>query len=67
LGVYYVLTRSAGYTEWQDPISRPSRPWSSVILPLKEPILKDMERFLSDKETRWYAARGKPDAPITCD
>ncbi|KAI9638064.1 P-loop containing nucleoside triphosphate hydrolase protein [Dioszegia hungarica] len=50
----------AGYTEWQDPISRPSRPWSSVILPLKEPILKDMERFLSNKESRWYAARGIP-------
>ncbi|WVW82980.1 hypothetical protein I302_104996 [Kwoniella bestiolae CBS 10118] len=47
---------------WQNPVSRPARPWSSVILPgnMKEKLLKDVERFLSDKETRWYASRGIP-------
>lgn len=45
---------------WQKPVSRPSRPWSSVILPgtMKEDVLRDMEKFLSDKEMNWYAARG---------
>nr|XP_018263747.1 uncharacterized protein I303_03620 [Kwoniella dejecticola CBS 10117]OBR85905.1 hypothetical protein I303_03620 [Kwoniella dejecticola CBS 10117] len=47
---------------WQVPVSRPARPWSSVILPgnLKENLLRDIEKFLSDKETRWYASRGIP-------
>ncbi|WVQ69972.1 uncharacterized protein L199_008196 [Kwoniella botswanensis] len=47
---------------WQNPVSRPARPWSSVILPgqMKEKLLKDVERFLSDKETRSYASRGIP-------
>ncbi|WWD16054.1 hypothetical protein CI109_100479 [Kwoniella shandongensis] len=47
---------------WLRPVSRPSRPWSSVILPnsIKETILTDMEKFLSDTEIRWYASRGIP-------
>ncbi|WRT67227.1 uncharacterized protein IL334_004193 [Kwoniella shivajii] len=47
---------------WQVPVSRPARPWSSVILPgdLKDEVLKDIEKFLSDKETHWYASRGIP-------
>ncbi|WVQ98808.1 hypothetical protein IAU59_005939 [Kwoniella sp. CBS 9459] len=47
---------------WQNPVSRPARPWSSVILPgsLKDDLLKDIERFLSDKESKWYASRGIP-------
>ncbi|WVQ78406.1 hypothetical protein IAT38_000492 [Cryptococcus sp. DSM 104549] len=47
---------------WQKPVSRPARPWSSVILPpgLKEGLAKDVSRFLSDREVRWYASRGIP-------
>ncbi|OCF36572.1 hypothetical protein I316_01823 [Kwoniella heveanensis BCC8398] len=47
---------------WQTPVSRPARPWSSVILPnsLKDDLLKDIERFLSEKESNWYASRGIP-------
>ncbi|WVF72107.1 hypothetical protein IAT40_006919 [Kwoniella sp. CBS 6097] len=47
---------------WQNPVSRPARPWSSVILPgtLKDDLLKDVERFLSEKESKWYASRGIP-------
>ncbi|WWC89949.1 uncharacterized protein L201_004878 [Kwoniella dendrophila CBS 6074] len=47
---------------WQSPVSRPARPWSSVILPnnLKNDLLRDIEKFLSEKEIRWYAARGIP-------
>ncbi|WVO13986.1 hypothetical protein L204_101611 [Cryptococcus depauperatus] len=47
---------------WQKPVSRAARPWSSVILPpnVKEGILKDMEKFLSDKEIKWYSSKGIP-------
>ncbi|WWD00331.1 hypothetical protein V866_007243 [Kwoniella sp. B9012] len=47
---------------WIDPIHRPSRSWSSVILPEsdKAPLLKDVKNFLSDEEKEWYGARGIP-------
>ncbi|ORX39974.1 P-loop containing nucleoside triphosphate hydrolase protein [Kockovaella imperatae] len=47
---------------WQLPVSRPHRPWSSVLLPgnIKEHMLKDMKAFFSDKEMKWYGARGIP-------
>ncbi|KAK4683993.1 hypothetical protein P7C73_g6212, partial [Tremellales sp. Uapishka_1] len=47
---------------WFKPVSRPARPWASVILPgnVAQNLLGDIERFLSDKETSWYAARGIP-------
>ncbi|OCF55749.1 hypothetical protein L486_06500 [Kwoniella mangroviensis CBS 10435] len=43
---------------WQNPVSRLGRPWPSVILPgqMKGKLLRDVERFMSDKETRWYAS-----------
>jgi hypothetical protein len=46
---------------WQSPVSRPARPWSSVILPgtVKEDLLRDVQKFLSEKEMSWYAARGE--------
>ncbi|KAK8869680.1 hypothetical protein IAR55_000248 [Kwoniella newhampshirensis] len=49
-------------SEWQKAVSRPSRPWSSVILPdvIKEGVLRDMEKFFSDREQQWYASRGIP-------
>lgn len=45
---------------WQNPVSRPARPWSSVVLPgsVKENLLRDVQKFLSEKEMSWYAARG---------
>ncbi|ORY24988.1 P-loop containing nucleoside triphosphate hydrolase protein, partial [Naematelia encephala] len=48
--------------KWQSPVSRPVRPWSSVILPdnMKEDLITDIGKFLSDKEVQWYAARGIP-------
>ncbi|WVW78709.1 hypothetical protein I302_100669 [Kwoniella bestiolae CBS 10118] len=47
---------------WIDPIHRPSRSWSSVILPEsdKAPLLRDVKNFLSDEEKAWYGARGIP-------
>ncbi|CAD6571038.1 MAG: hypothetical protein TREMPRED_000122 [Tremellales sp. Tagirdzhanova-0007] len=47
---------------WQIPVSRPCRPWSSIILPgtIKDDLVSNIEKFLSEKETSWYAARGIP-------
>jgi len=45
---------------WESPISRPARPWSSVILPgtVKEDLLKDVKDFISEEETAWYTSKG---------
>ena len=42
-------------------MSRPVRPWDSVILPegVKERLLEDVEKFISKKGKEWYAKRGK--------
>ncbi|WVF70017.1 hypothetical protein IAT40_004803 [Kwoniella sp. CBS 6097] len=58
--VIYSLSPYNG--NWFDPIHRPARSWSSVILPrdLKDPLLEDAKNFLSDEEKEWYADRGIP-------
>ncbi|WVQ97865.1 hypothetical protein IAU59_004981 [Kwoniella sp. CBS 9459] len=58
--VIFSLSPSNG--AWYDPIHRPARSWSSVILPkeLKDPLLEDAKNFLSDEEKVWYADRGIP-------
>ncbi|TYJ56645.1 hypothetical protein B9479_002575 [Cryptococcus floricola] len=47
---------------WMKPITRRAREWGSVILPpgMKEEILEDVKRFLSDKDRNWHASRGIP-------
>jgi hypothetical protein len=47
--------------DWKGPISRPSRPWDSVILPegVKESLLKDVKDFISEEETAWYVSKGE--------
>ncbi|WVQ71744.1 hypothetical protein IAR50_001285 [Cryptococcus sp. DSM 104548] len=47
---------------WMQPICRRARDWRSVILPpsMKERILEDVKRFLSDKDRNWHASRGIP-------
>ncbi|EIW69397.1 hypothetical protein TREMEDRAFT_62261 [Tremella mesenterica DSM 1558] len=57
--IYHAMRIKAA---WQTPVSRPARPWSSVILPdrLKDNLLADVEKFLSEREVNWYAARGIP-------
>lgn len=49
-----------GRSSWSAPFARPARPWSSVILPeeAREDVLRDMQSFMSEKEVKWYAARG---------
>ncbi|ODO10788.1 hypothetical protein I350_01386 [Cryptococcus amylolentus CBS 6273] len=44
------------------PITRRAREWGSVILPpgMKEEILEDVKRFLSEKDRNWHASRGIP-------
>ncbi|WWC87138.1 uncharacterized protein L201_002024 [Kwoniella dendrophila CBS 6074] len=57
-----IFNLSPATGNWIDPIHRPSRLWSSVILPItsKEPLLQDVKNFLSEKEKRWYNTRGIP-------
>ncbi|ODN83214.1 hypothetical protein, variant [Cryptococcus amylolentus CBS 6039] len=47
---------------WMKPITRRAREWGSVILPpgMKEEILEDVKRFLSEKDRNWHASRGIP-------
>lgn len=58
MGIQLIMS-SQGF--WQTPVSRPIRPWSSVILPgtVKEDLLSDVKKFLGEKEIAWYAARGE--------
>jgi hypothetical protein len=46
---------------WEGPVSRPSRPWSSVILPgtVKQDLLKDVKDFISEEEKTWYSSKGQ--------
>ncbi|OCF38649.1 hypothetical protein I317_07570 [Kwoniella heveanensis CBS 569] len=57
-----IFSLSPNNGNWYDPIHRPARSWSSVILPkeLKDPLLDDAKNFLSDEEKEWYADRGIP-------
>jgi chaperone BCS1 len=52
---------------WEGPVSRPSRPWSSVILPkgVKENLLKDVKNFVSEEEKSWYSSKGETGFPYT--
>jgi len=51
---------------WVGPVSRPCRPWSSVILPggVKENLLKDVKNFVSEEEKSWYTSKGE--SGISC-
>ncbi len=53
--------RMEGRDPSNKPFSRPARPWSSDILPeeVEGNVLRDVQRFMSDKEIKWYGARGR--------
>lgn len=52
--------RSQGHDHFKRVISRPARPWESVILPgtLKENLLADTKEFLEEGD--FYESRGLP-------
>ena len=63
--IYRATTSVSSYgsdSYWQRCMSRPSRPFSTVILPdeVKEELIADAADYLDPATRRWYANRGIP-------